>query len=58
MKLRMRYGDLPITCMFRWSWAECGSITLWSSCTVAWKLKKDDFNGWVYLVGEDWLLHE
>lgn len=57
MKLRMNYQDTPITVMFWWSWADCDTISLWSVCSVAWKLKKDDFNGWVYIIGEDWLIH-
>lgn len=58
MKLRMRYEDIQITCMFRWSWNECDTISLWSIISVAATLKKDDFNGWVFLVWEDWIVHE
>jgi hypothetical protein len=53
MKLRMRYGEKQITCMFWWLWNECESIRLWMVCTIAGKLKKDDFNGGVYIVWDD-----
>ena len=58
MKLRARYENIQITCMFWWSWNEIDSLLLWSVISIAGKLQKDDFNGWVYLVGEDWVVHE
>ncbi len=58
MKLRLRYHDISVTAMFRWSGNECAWITLGAQCTIAGKLKKDEFNGWVFLVWEDWIVHE
>jgi hypothetical protein len=54
----MKYDDKQITCMFWWSWNELPNVQLWQQRTIAGKLKKDDFNGWVYIVGEDWVIHE
>lgn len=58
MKLRARYDDIQITCMFWGSWNECDTIKLWSIISIAGTLKKDDFNWGVYIVGEDRLVHE
>lgn len=58
LKLKMKYVDKQITCMFWWSWNELPHVKLWQERTVAGKLKKDDFNWWVYIVGEDWVIHE
>jgi hypothetical protein len=52
MKLRLQYQDTPITALFRWEWSSCEEITIGQTISLIWSLKKDDFNGGVYIRGE------
>jgi single-stranded-DNA-specific exonuclease len=56
MKLRLVYQDAPITALFWWEWSSCEEISPGQSISLIWSLKKDDFNGWVYIRGEAWAL--
>jgi len=52
MKLRVRYGETPITILYRWAGQTCSELKPWMIVSCAWMLKKDDFQWGVYLRGE------
>lgn len=55
LKLHASFGSQKITSLFWWKWDQATNIRSGHKTHIVWRIRTDDFNGWFYVEGIDFL---